>query len=91
MWRNWKPAIASVCLLLTLSGCKTSSDGKGITVAIDGRCEAEFSHLVTIDKVRAMSKRDVINLIVRLDNSQKAKSACGKRIISTLRAYAREL
>lgn len=75
---------------MTLTGCKTSSGGNpGIAQsAIDGACEVEFNRLVRISKVRAFTKQDVADLIVRLDRSQKAKSRCGRAMIARVRALA---
>lgn len=72
-----------------LIGCATSSENKAVvSAAIPPDCEAEFNRFVRVNKVGAMNKREVVDLIVRLDASQKAKSRCGKRIISNLRAIA---
>lgn len=79
----------SVLALTMLSGCKTSSGGNTLALgAIDTRCEAEFNRLVKINSARAFSRQDVINLIVELDNSQKAKSRCGRLMITRLKALA---
>lgn len=59
-----------------------------MTAAVPGDCEAEFNRFVQVNNVGAMNKREVVNLILRLDQSQKAKSRCGRRIISNLKAMA---
>lgn len=72
-----------------LSACAASSADKAIvTAAVPGDCEAEFNRFVQVNNVGAMNKREVVNLILRLDQSQKAKSRCGRRIISNLKAMA---
>lgn len=72
-----------------LSACAASSADKAIvTAAVPGDCEAEFNRFVRVNNVGAMNKREVVNLILRLDQSQKAKSRCGRRIISNLKAMA---
>lgn len=78
-----------VLALTMLSGCKTSSVGNGIALsAIDGACEVEFNRLVQIHRVRAFNKQDVVDLVVRLDKSQKAKSRCGRAMIARVKALA---
>lgn len=76
--------------MMTLSACKTSSGGNSVALgALDARCEREFSRLVQIrGNARAYTRQDVINLIVELDNSQKAKSRCGRLLITRLKAIA---
>lgn len=75
---------------LTLAGCKTSSGDKQlITAAIDARCEAEFVRMVQVRR-DSLNKREVINLIVELDKSQKAKGYCGRLLVSNLRAIIGE-
>lgn len=75
---------------MTLSACKTSSGGNTVALsAIDARCEAEFNRLVQIrGNARSYTRQDVINLIVELDSSQKAKSRCGRLMITRLKAIA---
>lgn len=73
-----------------LNACAASSADKAIvTAAVPGDCEAEFSRFVKVNNVGAMNKRQVVDLILKLDRSQKDKSRCGKRIISNLRAMAK--
>ena len=73
-----------------LSACaSTSADKTAFMAAVPGDCEAEFNRFVKVNKVGAMNKREVVDLILKLDQSQKAKSRCGKRIISNLKAMAK--
>jgi len=79
-----------VLAVTMLSACKTSSASNEqlIIAAIDQQCAVEFRQMVTIASSRAMTKRQVIQLIVDLDRSQKAKGYCGQLLISNLRAIA---
>ena len=81
-----------VLVLTMLTACGPSSAGRQqqlVLSALDGGCEEEFNQLVQIrGQSRAYTKQDVIRLISDLDQSQKAKSRCGKQLIVRLKALA---
>lgn len=83
--------LTACALLLVVSGCKPATTGgdRVAVAALDTRCEAEFNRLVQIrGDARAYTRQDVINLIVELDSSQKAKSRCGRLLVTRLKAIA---
>lgn len=79
-------------MTMLLSACATLSVDKSshavYIAAIPVNCEDEFNRFVRLNNIAAMDQRTVVKLILDLDQSQKVKSRCGKRIIKNLRAIA---
>ena len=92
MWRPFLTVTLLASVLMTLTACGPSSAGRQqqlVLSALPGGCEEEFNRLVQIrESARPYSKEDVIGLIVRLDQSQKAKSRCGRMLVARLKALA---
>ncbi|MGN6552083.1 MAG: hypothetical protein ACTHJ3_19635 [Pararhizobium sp.] len=79
---RFKIGIVSALVALTLTGCATSGVKPAVYPELPSDVRLCFNTEVPAPKPGALSKKQVIELIAALKQSEASKTECGKRLIS---------
>jgi hypothetical protein len=86
-----KSLLASACLLLTLTACAGSGTVRSPSLApIPADLKVCFNRTVPAPPPGPLSRKQVVDLIAKLKQSEAAKTYCGRRLIGWYETQAKE-